>query len=77
MKVKYLANLIDRTVKPVNVALETEITQTNFSFCPDYSGWLERACLPQCSVSAKPHFAAVPNTSGIFYLHNDINTGAI
>ena len=26
MKVKYLANLIDRTVKPVNVASETEHT---------------------------------------------------
>jgi len=28
MKVKYLANLIDRTVKPVNVASETEKTYT-------------------------------------------------
>lgn len=28
MKVKYLANLLDRTVKPVNVASETEKTYT-------------------------------------------------
>jgi len=28
MKAKYLANLIDRTVKPVNVASETEKTYT-------------------------------------------------